>query len=247
MLLGDRGTRRRPCPRRRHRRSRHRRRSRRSPVAAGRSTRPTWRPSGWTSPPGRATWSAGSTPSGSPGAGRRPTGERALRACQRGRDVPDPRLLRRALGVRAGHLPDPVEPRWRRHRELLAGLLPARSRPLPRDDDAPPEAGPAQEPQAPPAARAVPGPQRQAVLRAGLPGPDAQVRQARPRRRPVRDAGPGRVPVRRARAGTRRRRCAARARRPGARDRRRRRPSAGPAPRRRRAPAAGPTRNGTPA
>ena len=233
--------------RRRHRRSCHRVASRRSPVAAGRSTRPTWRPCGWTSPPGRATWSAGSTPSDGPGVGRRRTGERALRACQRGRDVADPGLLRGALGVRAGHVPDPVEPRWRRHRELLAGLLPAGSRPLPRDDDAPPEAGPAQEPQAPPAARAVPGPQRQAVLRAGLPGADAQVRQARPRRRPVRDVGPGRVPVRRARAGTRCRRRAARRRpswcprSPALRPRPVRRP------RRRRAPAAGPTRNGTPA
>ena len=58
-----------------------------------------------------------------------------VRACQRGRDGTDPRLLRGPLGVRAPHLPDPLEPRRRRGRELLPRLLPARPRPLPRDDD----------------------------------------------------------------------------------------------------------------
>ena len=64
---------------------------------------------------------------------------------------------------------------------------------LPRDDDAPPEARPQEEPQAAPAARALPGPQRQAVLRARLPGPDAQVRPARAGRRPVGQLRPGRA------------------------------------------------------
>ena len=84
-----------------------------------------------------------------------PTGERALRPRQRGGDGPDPRLLRGPLGVRAAHVPDPVEPRRRRRRELLAGLLPARPRPLPRADDAPPEARAQEEPQAAPPARAL--------------------------------------------------------------------------------------------
>src|SRR6476646_10259396 len=126
-------------------------------------------PSVGISRPGTATSSAGWT-------GDHRTGDHAVRPCQRGRDVADPRLLRRALGLRAAHLPDPMEPRRRRRRELLARLLPARPRPLPRDDDAPPEARAQEEPQAAAIARALPGPQSEAVLRPPLPGADAQVR-----------------------------------------------------------------------
>ena len=42
---------------------------------------------------------------------RSPIDDGAVRARQRGRDVADPRLLRRPLGVRAAHVPDPVEHR----------------------------------------------------------------------------------------------------------------------------------------
>ena len=128
--------------------------------------------------------------------GPRPRRDGLVRARQRGGDGPDPRLLRGPLGVRAAHLPDPLEPRWGRGRELLARLLPARARPLPRDDDAPPEARPQEEPQAAPAARAVPGPHDQALLRARLPGADAQVRPAGARRRAVRHVRPGRAAAR---------------------------------------------------
>ena len=102
-----------------------------------------------------------------------------LRARQRGRVRPDPRLLPGPLGVRAAHVPDPVEPRRRRARELLARLLPARPGAVRRADHAPAEPRAQEEPQAAPAARAVPGPSDQALLRPRLPGADAQVRPAR--------------------------------------------------------------------
>src|SRR4029079_3932836 len=99
-----------------------------------------------------------------------------LRPRQRGRDGPDPRLLPDPLGVRAAYLPDPLEPRRHGRRELLAGLLAARSRSLSRDDHAPPEAGRQEEPQAPPDPRALPGPADQALLRPRLPRAHAEVR-----------------------------------------------------------------------
>ena len=61
-------------------------------------------------------------------AARRPV-TALVRARQRSRDGPHPRLLRRPLGLRAAHVPDPLEPRGRGRRELLAGLLAARPGP----------------------------------------------------------------------------------------------------------------------
>ena len=103
------------------------------------------------------------------------------------------------LGVRTDYLPHPLESRRRGHRELRAGLLPARARALPRDDDA--EAAPRaqEESQAATAPGAVPGHPDQAVLRARLPGDDAQVRTPGAGARAVGDARPGR-----ARSGSRR-------------------------------------------
>src|SRR4029078_4680866 len=118
-------------------------------------------------------------------AARRP-GRAIVRPRQRGGNGPHPRLLSGSLGVRAPHVPDPVEPGRRGRRELLARLLAAGPRPQPGDDTPPPEAGPEEEPQAPPGPRAVPRSPGQAVLRAGLPGADAEVRPARPCRGAVR-------------------------------------------------------------
>src|SRR5262245_30673694 len=107
---------------------------------------------GATWPRGTAISSAGWRPStGAIAAARCSTDDSPIRPRQRGRDVADPRFLRGPLGVRAAHIPDPVEPRWRRRRELLAGLLAARPEPVPRAHHAPPEARPQEEPQAPPA------------------------------------------------------------------------------------------------
>src|SRR5687768_15443669 len=134
----------------------------------------TSRPRGHSLPAGRAISSASSAvpPTTRTAPAGRTRGERrrlaSIRPRERSRDVADPRLLWRPLGVRAAHLPDPVEPRRRRRGELRAGLLPRGSRPVPRDDDAPPEARAQEEPQAPPPARALPGHPDQVVLRPRL-------------------------------------------------------------------------------
>ena len=113
-----------------------------------RSRRPTCEPHEPSSQAGVGISSASSTRVTSLAAGttRPPPGDRpaardrsAVRACERGGDGAHPRLLRDRLGVRAAYVPDPVESRGRRRREL-AGLLPGRARPLPRDDHPPPEA-----------------------------------------------------------------------------------------------------------
>src|SRR6266545_1558865 len=87
-----------------------------------------------------------------------------VRARERGRDGPHPRLLCGEVGVRTAPLPDPLEPPGRRQRVVLAGLLPARPRRLPRDDD--PEAAPRsqEEPEAAAASRALSGDPDQALL-----------------------------------------------------------------------------------
>ena len=170
-----RGARRPPVPRRRH-----------GPPAAGRGRRPRTG-----SPRPTCTRCAPTWPSGAATcAGCSAPGDRLVRPRQRSRDGPHPRLLRRPLGVRAAHVPDPLEPRGRGGRELLARLLAARPGLLPRDDDAAPEARPQEEPEAAPPARAVPGGHGQAVLRPRLPGADAQVRQAGPRRRALGELRP---------------------------------------------------------
>ena len=71
--------------------------------------------------------------------------------------------------------------------------------PVCRADDAQAEPRAAQEPQAAPAARAVPGHPRQALLRQGLPRADAQVRPLRAGRVAQRARGPGRGRPRRPR------------------------------------------------
>ena len=91
--------------------------------------------------------------------------------------------------------PIAVDPRRRRHRELLARLLPARHRPVRRAHDAQAEPRAQEEPQAASAARAVPRHPHQAVLRPRLPDADAQVRAGRAGRCAVRGQRPRRCPT----------------------------------------------------
>src|SRR3972149_4972494 len=122
---------------------------------------------------------------------QRPDGWAGLRPRERGRDGPDPRLLRRPLGVRTTDLPDPVEPGRSRRRELLTGLLSPGTGSVPGDDHAEAAPGPEEEPQAATPARALSGSPDQALLRARLPRDHAQVRPPRTRGFPAGAARPG--------------------------------------------------------
>ena len=116
---------------------------------------------GWTSrrslPSGSpaATWARVAVPRSAQPGDRRPPPVR-LRPRERGRAGADPRLLRGRLGVRAAHVPDPVEPRRRGRVESFTPdfYLPG-ARPVPRADHAQAEPRAQEEPQAAPPARAL--------------------------------------------------------------------------------------------
>src|SRR5688572_23283333 len=80
------------------------------------------------------------------------------------------------MGVRASLLRPRVGQAGERGPALHARLLPAAIRPLHRDHDAEPETRDPEEPEDPPAARALSGRQVQDLLPARLPVPSVQVR-----------------------------------------------------------------------